>query len=656
VFLVQRVLQAMAITAVLAVFSHGSSVMAEITDPSGKAMDLALSHTKDGNWEDAYAAARSVSDPVGQDIITWIRLRDGAGLWPEYLDFLNRFEDWPGLDLLHKRGEGAMPEGLPPGSVLGYFERGLPQTGAGALNLAKAYEATRQRPKAHAEAIRAWTTLSMSKSERIALYAAYEAVLAPHNVERLDMLLWRGSEDEAKALYDLVPEEYVKLAKARLALKKRRGGVDALIAALPEAVKGDAGLAYERFAWRARNRLYDSALDLLAERSGSAARLGRPEAWAERRRSYARQEMRNDNIELAYRLASQHFLTEGSDYADLEWLAGYIALRKLNDPTSALRHFERFQAAVETPISYGRAGYWKGRAYEALGDKEAARAAYAFGAAHQTSFYGQLAAEKINAAGDPTLAGRYETPHWKTAPFLNSTVLRAAVLLHLADRPYRAERFLRHMADSQGPTGLHQLADIALALGRPEIAVRVSKQAARQGHVLPRSYFPITDLAEFDGAVPPELAMSIARRESELNPVVISPAGARGLMQVMPKTARNVAKSLGITYSAKNLTEDWEYNATLGTSYLAEQIAAFNGSYILAFVAYNAGPHRAKTWIDRYGDPRKKQVDQVDWIEHIPFRETRNYVMRVMESVHVYRARISGKVPKIRITKDLRRG
>ena len=586
-----------------------------------------------------------------------MRLRAGLGNGlAEYTDFLKRRSDWPGLDLVRLRGEGVLPGREDPNTVLAYFFGEQPQTGIGVLRLTEAYLALGNANAAKAEAIRAWREYAMTKDERVQLLARFETTLKPHHIARLDMLLWRGLKSHAEGLYTLVPEGYVKLAQARLGLQDRVAGVDALINAVPQELQDDPGLAYERFVWRTRKGLYDSSRDLMIERSVSAAKLGKPEEWANRRRVVARQEMRDGNNRRAYRLAAAHFLTEGSNYADLEWLAGYIALRKLDDPKLALTHFTRFRAAVATPISYGRAGYWQGRALEAMGDKAGAHAAYEFGAEHQTSFYGQLAAERINAPPDTSLTGREDFPNWRSADFMKSSVLHAAAMLQYADQLILAERFFKHLAESLGRTELQQLADLTMEIGRPNFAVRLSKQAAGQGHVLPKTYFPLTDLAKLKLAVPPELAMSIARRESELDQFIISPAGAMGLMQVMPGTARLVAKDLGIVYSKSKLTSDWPYNARIGATYLAKQLKDFNGSYILAFAAYNAGPNRARQWIERYGDPRKDRLDQIDWIENIPFRETQDYVMRVMESVHVYRARITGKTPKLRISKDLRKG
>jgi len=632
------------------------ALLAQSEEENGSLLATALLAADDGNWPKAFAIAQKVSDPVATDIIEWMRLRDSEAGWDDYRKFLRKNPDWPGLERIRRRSEAAMPVGYEPAKVLAYFEDTPPQSGIGVLRLTEAYQATGQTGLAQKEAIRAWRNYSMTKDERKQLYARFGDALADHHIARLDMLLWRNLASQAQGLYTLVPAGYVALAKARLGLRKKVGGVDRLIAAVPKALQDDAGLAYERFLWRSRKKKADSARDLLIESSTSAKSLGRPEYWSGRRRSIARQEMRDGNNRRAYKIASQHFLSSGSDYADLEWLSGYIALRKLDDAALALVHFTRFRAAIATPISYGRAGYWQGRALEALGKDGEAMEDYKFAARYQTSFYGQLAAEKAGTAPDTGLSGREITPDWRLAGFVDHSVIRAALLFHYANQPRLTERFMRFHAKSLDRVGLQQLADLAMEIGRPNIAVRLSKQAARQGHVLPRTYFPLTELAKKRLRVEPELAMSIARRESELNAEIISPAGARGLMQVMPATARKVAKSIGVGYSLIRLTSDWEYNATLGSAYLAEQLEDFNGSYVLAFAAYNAGPHRARRWIERYGDPRKDRLDQVDWIEHIPFRETRNYVMRVMESLHVYRARISGRTPKVRISKDLKRG
>ena len=281
---------------------------------------------------------------------------------------------------------------------------------------------------------------------------------------------------------------------------------------------------------------------------------------------------------------------------------------------------------------------------------------YPLAAQYQTSFYGQLAAEKIGFTSDKTLAEGQEVGDWRSAEFTKTSPVRAGILLHYADEQNLMRWFFTHVAEELTETQSVQLAEIALELDRPFVALGVAKEAAKNGFVIPKSYFPVTDLATYSVDVDPEVAMSIARRESELNPEAVSPAGARGLMQIMPGTARQVADNIGADYSKSRLTSDWRYNAKLGTAYLGGLLEQYDGSYILAFAGYNAGPHRANQWISRFGDPRDAIVDQVDWIEHIPFRETRNYVMRVMESLHVYRARLSGETVPLQLSSDLSRG
>lgn len=631
-------------------------LLANSEEENGDLLATVFSAVEDEDWVTADHYASQISDTVGVDLVIWERLRQGEGDWDEYREFLSQNGDWPGLMRLRRKGEAEIPAGANPTSVRAYFENQLPQTGRGALRFAQAYAAQGRNAEARGEAIRAWTKMSLKEHEEVALYKKYKGALTQYNLRRLDNLLWRGLTREAGRMLGRVSSGQVKLAKARIGLQRATKSVDTLIGAVPDDLQSDAGLAYDRFQWRVKKGRWDDAQEFLAHQTGSVKKLGRPEAWASRRRGFARRAMRAGNTDLAYWLASQHDLKTGSNYADLEWLSGYISLTQMDAPKQALAHFKSFRDAVKSPISLGRAGYWLGRVYEKLGQFDDAAKAYALGAKYQTSFYGQLSAEKLGSEPDTTLSGKENIVDWRQADFLKTAPIRAGVLFHYADDPARMRWFFSHVAEKLDRTGLNQLADLALELDRPNVALAVAKQAARRGIILPKSYFPVTELATYSVDVPPEIAMSIARRESELSPTAISPAGARGLMQVMPATARKVAKDIGVSYSKARLTSDWRYNAQLGTAYLGGLLEIFEGSYILAFAGYNAGPHRAEAWIEEFGDPRDSLVDQVNWIEHIPYRETRNYVMRVMESLHVYRARLKGKTPPLQLTLDLTRG
>ena len=314
----------------------------------------------------------------------------------------------------------------------------------------------------------------------------------------------------------------------------------------------------------------------------------------------------------------------------------------MEDGKKALDHFLRFRGAVETPISLGRAGYWEGRAHEQMGDAENARLAYAFGAEYQTSFYGLLAAEHLGRTKDAGLAGKQSYPPLAETSFAERSVFKAVRLFIATDQRNLAEQFSRHMTETLPAAEIGTLGDYVLAQGEAHLAVMIGKQAARRGIVIPRSYYPVASLGVTHMPVPRELALAIARRESEFDPGVTSGAGARGLMQLMPATAKAVARDLDIRYSRDRLLTDPTFNARLGTAYLDELMEIFDGNVVMTAAGYNAGPGRPIRWMKRIGDPRRGQIDIVDWIEHIPFDETRNYVMRVAESLPVYRARLTG--------------
>ncbi|HET9067255.1 MAG TPA: lytic transglycosylase domain-containing protein [Amaricoccus sp.] len=612
----------------------------------------ALDAAATGDWTEAATLAAWTGSPVARDILLWTRLRDGAGTWEEYGAFLATHPDWPGLATLRRAGERQMPKGLPPEAVVAFFAA-PPETGTGSLRLAEALKAEGRTPEAEAEIVRAWTSFSLTGAERGAMLETWRETLKPHHEERLDMLLWRGLTNEAEAMLRLVGGDWQKLAQARIATRRDAEGMQYLINTVPARLKNDPGLAFERYRYRVQKGRWQDAEAYILEKSTSATALGRPEMWMERRANLARQALEDGDAADAYRIAAQNFGSDGADYADAEWVAGFVALTRLDDPKRAIGHFTRFQSAVATPISLGRAGYWLGKAFAATGDDEAAKHAYEMAAKHQTSFYGQLAAAELGLPPDAGLAGVGERPDWRNAPFMQSGVVKAAYFLHLADDDRRAAQFFRHAAEGQPPEVRAALAQMAIDLGRPQIGIRISKDAAGEGIIIPDQYYPLHAVAEDAWPVPTEFMMAVARQESELDARAASSVGARGLMQLMPATAEHEADRVGVPYSAVRLATDPRYNARLGTSYLSGLLDRYRGSYLLATAAYNAGPGRVDQWLKANGDPRTGEVDSVEWIEAIPYTETRNYVMRVLEALHVYRARLDGEASPVRIVADI---
>jgi soluble lytic murein transglycosylase len=595
----------------------------------------------------AVTRLRDAAGPIGVRVATWRILRGGlAGDLATYAAFDEGHADWPGMDLLRARAEERL-DGQPAQAVLDWFATRRPQTSTGILALIAAQEETGGDP---ADLLRdLWLHHDLTETAELQLLASHGALLDPLGPARLDDLLWRGELDQAARMLPRVDAAHRALGRARIALQSRADGVDALVAAVPAALAEDPGLNHDRFHWRLAAGFTDSAIDLM--RAVSPEGLGRPEEWAAQRLRLSRNAMEDGAYRLAYDLAAHHGLTEGVMLAELEWLAGYVALRFLNDPADARRHFAALRQRVSSPISLGRAGYWEGRALDALGREDDARAAYAFGAQHQTAFYGQLAAERLGLDLDPVLISNPVYPDWHDTPLAQNDVLQAALLLHRAGQWSEARRFVMHLASTlTDEAQLGALAQLWLDRNEPHFTLKIAKEAIQNGILLPRAYFPLTGLEEAELLAPPDLVLAIARRESEFNAAVISHADARGLLQVLPSTGRHTASRLGIAFDVDRLTTDGPYNAILGAGYLQEMSDQFGGTLSLVAAAYNAGPGRPTRWMRQFGDPRDGSIDPVDWVEMIPFNETRNYVMRVTESVVIYRAMLAGHTGPIGLT------
>jgi len=403
-------------------------VSAMASTEHGKKLSLAINAMKVDDWPTARRIIAQIPDASVKAYSDWRRLRAGQGVWREYLGFLSAHPDWPGLPLLRKVGETKIPTGRPAREILEYFQDNLPQTGQGALRLAAAFEATGQTESAQNTIRLAWLSLYLSKSERVTIQSRYKKTLAKLHWTRADNLVWKGQFNQALALRPYLTSARTKLLETRVALRRGQNGVNKLIKALPEAMKSDPGLAYDRFRWRLRKDLWDGGEELIKARSKSREMLGQPEAWSNRRAMIARRAMRAQNYKDAYTFASQHHLKNTEDgYTDLEWLSGYLKLIYLNDAEKAVEHFRRLRYMAVTPITQGRVWYWLGRAHEAAGNDEKAKEAYGVAAEFQTSFYGQMAASRIGLPPDPGLADLRKA-NWKEADYQTSSVYKAGVL------------------------------------------------------------------------------------------------------------------------------------------------------------------------------------------------------------------------------------
>lgn len=604
----------------------------------------ALRLAGDEEWNAAKSQANSrAAETVAPDLVEWLRLRSGDGEFEDYQRFVRARPDWPGLDRLRARGEEAIPVNADPGEVLQWFGDLRPQTGEGALRLAQALSARGLEKLAQDVVETAWVDLRLSEDGHAALVERYAAVIEPYHADRVDALLWRWRTEEAGWMLELLSDDQRALAEARIAYIRKQDDLADKLDAVPSDLVNHPGLVYDHYNWLADKGRRAEAVAIALARSESVETLGQPFRWSGWRRSLARWEMRQGRHSRAYELASKHFLTDGSSFADLEWLSGYLSLRYLDAPSRALAHFQNARTAVDSPISVARNEYWIGRALDDLGDP-AATAAYRRAAVHQTAFYGLIASEKLSLPLNAALTGRADADDWQDSELLENELVQAALILIKAGERGSAVTFMVELGKSLPRDDLARLGALLENESESFFEVLLGKTAVTQGILVPSIYFPIHDLAEMDLPVDPALSLSIARRESEFNAGVGSPVGALGLMQLMPATAEEVAGFLDLPYSRNRLTADWQYNAQLGAKYLAILEEKFGYSPVQIAAGYNAGPSRPEMWMDERGDPRLGEVDVIDWIEHIPFRETRNYVMRVTESIPIYEARLTGAV------------
>ncbi len=629
------------VVALVAVAS-GAAAAAALGPQARDAAQRALSAAESGRWAVAETHARAAGSAELNDYLRWLRLRDERVTAPiaEYASFLAERSDWPGLGPLRARAETVLADQADDRTVLAFFADAEPTTGKGRVRLATALLAAGHERRATELLRRAWVEDDLGESEERAILAAHGGRLqAADHRARLDRLLWDGREAAARRMLARVDAGHRALAEARLRLRGDRSP-DAAVAAVPPDLLGMPGLAYERVRWRRIKGLDGAAQAILLDPPGT---LVRPKLWWDERLIQVRRALRAGQHRLAYRLAAGHGLDAGAELAEAEWTSGWLALRFTNEPERAAAHFQRMAGVVRTPISRARASYWAGRAAAALGRPEEAQRHYRDAAGFPQAFYGQLAAAELGLVIQPRSTQAAAAP---VADPADHALGRTARLLCELGAYERAVPFVVQLARSASDDAAARGAlRLARNCGRADLAVRAAKALPPEREVALDTSHPVPRIAALTARRPglpePALRLAVTRQESQFDPAARSPAGARGLMQLMPPTARSMARDLGVPFAVERLTRDPEYNARLGVRYLERQLARFDGEAVLALAAYNAGPGRVAEWLATYGDPRGGDAHQwIDWIEQIPFTETRNYVQRVLESREVYARRL----------------
>ncbi|AND90289.1 lytic transglycosylase domain-containing protein [Bradyrhizobium diazoefficiens] len=606
---------------------------------------------------DATNAAATISDPVARKLAEWIILRseDNGATVERYRAFLSANPSWPSQTFLRRRLEAAMWDDRRDDSVAwSWFENESPVSAKGRFTLAKAMLARGDRANAERLVREAWRSDPMSEDTENNALDQFGALLTPGDQKaRMDTLLYGSENEAALRAAKRLGAGYVALAKARIASVKKAPNTRALLEAVPRELHNDPGFLFSKIQLLRREEKFAEAAQLMLSAPKDPNRLYNLDEWWIERRLLARKMIDTEEFRSAYLIARDAALPSRDIYkTEQEFTAGWIALRFLNDPATATQHFARIGVGSVNPTTLARAGYWQGRAAEAAGRQQEARNAYARAAEQSTSYYGQLARAKL---GLPQIELNSQ-PRGRGAERLE--IVRAAQLLYELDEREMAVPMLADMGENGDPEALTGLGELTQRYSDARGMLLVGKAALNRGLPFDFYAYPVNGIPQFT-PIGPEVERSIvyaiARQESAFNPSVVSPAQAYGLMQVTPDAARYVCKRHGATYDLGRLKNDSAYNATLGSAELGGLLEDYRGSYIMTFAAYNAGRGSVKKWVDRYGDPRDPKVDAVDWVELIPFSETRNYVQRIMENLQVYRARFGGGT-RLQIEADLRRG
>ena len=605
----------------------------------------AISEMQKSKWTTSLKIAKKAKDKSIYNFIQWKHLLTSGNQasFYDYKVFIDQNSKYPRISRLKYLAEHKLSTAkISPKKIIDWFDSKEPLSGYGKMIIGESFVLTGNKDKGKKLIKEGWITADLSKNELKFFRKKFKKYLnADDYIKRADYLAWNNKYWDLKRLLRYLPKDYELLYTARQILMTRGYGVDQAIKNVPEKFKNDAGLNYDRLKWRRKRGRVDSSLEILLSIKNDKNYLVEPEKWWKEREIISRALIYKKKYEIAYKISSNHGMSKGSDFAAAEWMSGWIALSFLNDPLIAKDHFQNFYKNVNYPISTSRGAYWLGRTYEKLGDKEQSMYWYDIASKYLTTYYGQLAFLKLDPSGKFELNKDMVIDDKYRYIFFNKELVKITYLLNELKKDKYTKFILRHLANDNIQKGSEVLAaELATNIQRYDFAIQISKISSYQKRFHNKFNYPIISTPKtINGRKIPESAfiLSIIRQESEFDLSANSHAGAKGLMQLMPYTAKLVSKQAKLPYSKSRLTSDPEYNINLGSHYIAGLILQYEGAYPFAIAAYNAGPNRVKYWKKINKNPQKKQINYVDWVELIKFRETRNYVQRVLENYNVYR-------------------
>ena len=597
------------------------------------------------NWFEAEKIAKKAKNKSIYDFIQWNYLitTGNRATFYDYKNFIERNKDYPRIGRVKYLSEHKLStKVLSPKKIIKYFEVEKPLSGFGEIILGESYILTGEIKRGIDLIKNGWIRADLSKIELRNFRKKYKKYLTNDDyISRADYLAWENKYWDLKRMIRYLPKDQQLLYTARQLLMSKSYGVDNAISKVPGYLKNDPGLNYDRLKWRRKRGRVESSLEILTKIKNTKEYMIRPDKWWKERSIIARSLIYKKKYTTAYKLTSNHGLVEGPEFAEAEWMSGWIALSFLNDPLLAIDHFTKFYNNVGYPISLSRGAYWLGRSNEIMGNNEEAKKWYIESSKYLTTYYGQLAHLKISPNKPFFLEDLMKVDKNFAESFYKNELVKIVYLLDELNKDKYTKHILRFLANKNIEAGSEVLAaKLATDISRFDFAIQVSKIASYQKRFHNKYNYPIISTPKYiNKRKIPEAAfiLSIIRQESEFDTSANSSAGAKGLMQLMTYTAKTVAKQANMNYSKSRLTKDPEYNINLGSHYIAGLLLEYDGAYPFAIAAYNAGPKRVKYWKRINKNPQKGEIDYVDWIELIKFKETRNYVQRVLENYNVYR-------------------
>jgi len=605
----------------------------------------AISEMKKSNWTGALKTAKKAKDKSIYNFIQWRHLlkKGNQASYYDYKLFIDKNEDYPRMGRVKYLSEHKLSTNkISPKKIIESFSASEPLSGFGKMILGESFILTGNNAKGIKLIKDGWIEAELTKSELKFYRKKYKKYLnADDYIKRADYLAWNNKYWDLKRLLRYLPKDYELLYNARQLLMSKSYGVDNAISKVPTKFKNDAGLNYDRLKWRRKRGRVDSSVEILTKIKNTKDYLVRPDKWWIEREIISRSLIYKKKYELAYKISSKHGMDEGPEFAAAEWMSGWIALSFLDDPLLAKNHFEKFYNNVGYPISTARGAYWLGKTYKKLNNNELSTKWFKEASKYLTTYYGQLAFMELDPNNLFELSKDIKIKKEYRDYFFNKDIVKVIYLLDELDEDKYSKHMLRFLANDNIEKGSEILAaELATNIERFDFAIQISKIASYEKRFHNKYNYPIISTPKYiNGRKIPESAfiLSIIRQESEFDLSANSHAGAKGLMQLMPYTAKLVAKQAKLPYSKSRLTTDPEYNINLGSHYIAGLILEYDGAYPFAIAAYNAGPKRVRYWKKLNKNPQKNQIDYVDWIELIKFKETRNYVQRVLENYNVYR-------------------